>query len=448
MRRRVVCAAAASLAVTVACAAVQPAVSSWHHPAHGTRGWAHQSSFATLTSSGGMSAVSVGGDPDGVAVDAATGMVYVDNSGSDTVSVIDAATRAVTATIPVGSEPEGIAVDAATDTIYVANHGATTVSVIDGATSTVTATLTVGTTPDAVAVDPVTDMVYVTTYGYVDQIDGATNAVTPDWVYVTGTGVSDSMAIDPGSGDLYLVNFWTNDQVLVIDTATGTQTGYIQGGAGADAVAVDPVSNQLYVANCEPSFGNGVWIFDLTSGNIQAEVSDPCPTDIAADAGNATGIAVDQGTGTISFISAARGVLGHVTDSAIPVPPPGPAPDPTGNIAADSVTGTVYIADQNTPGTVTVITPAAPRFTSKPAATFRTGRRHTFTITTTGYPAPRITKHGKLPKGLRLKTHPDGTATITGTPSRSDKPGSYRLKLTATNATSKSATQTFRLRLK
>ena len=40
-------------------------------------------------------------------VDPAAGTVYVANSGSGTVSVIDAATSAVTATIPVGSGPDG-----------------------------------------------------------------------------------------------------------------------------------------------------------------------------------------------------------------------------------------------------------------------------------------------------------------------------------------------------
>ena len=41
-------------------------------------------------------------------VDPAAGTVYVANSGSGTVSVIDEATSAVTATIPVGSGPDGV----------------------------------------------------------------------------------------------------------------------------------------------------------------------------------------------------------------------------------------------------------------------------------------------------------------------------------------------------
>ena len=44
--------------------------------------------------------IPVGSYPTGVAVDPAAGTVYVTNYYSDTVSVIDAATRTVTATIP------------------------------------------------------------------------------------------------------------------------------------------------------------------------------------------------------------------------------------------------------------------------------------------------------------------------------------------------------------
>jgi YVTN family beta-propeller protein len=65
-----------------------------------------------------------------VAVDPAAGTVYVTNANDGTVSVINAATNTVTATIPVGSSPQGVAVDTATHTAYVTNNGDSTVSVI------------------------------------------------------------------------------------------------------------------------------------------------------------------------------------------------------------------------------------------------------------------------------------------------------------------------------
>ena len=105
--------------------------------------------------------IAVGSDPDGVAVDPASGTAYVANGGADTVSVIDEATGTVTATIVVGSGPSGVAVDPTARTAYVANF-AGTVSVVEEATGTVTATVSVGADPSGVAVDPTTHTAYVT----------------------------------------------------------------------------------------------------------------------------------------------------------------------------------------------------------------------------------------------------------------------------------------------
>jgi YVTN family beta-propeller protein len=76
-----------------------------------------------------------------VAVDPGSHTVYVANLNDGTVSVIDASTRTVTATVPVGSTPNEVAVDPGTHTVYVNNDGDGTVSVIDASTRTVTATV-------------------------------------------------------------------------------------------------------------------------------------------------------------------------------------------------------------------------------------------------------------------------------------------------------------------
>jgi len=54
--------------------------------------------------------IPVGSDPFDVGVDPRTGMIYVGNAKSDTVSVINGHTNAVVATIPVGHDPAGVAV--------------------------------------------------------------------------------------------------------------------------------------------------------------------------------------------------------------------------------------------------------------------------------------------------------------------------------------------------
>ncbi len=141
--------------------------------------------------------VPVGPGPDAVTVDQATDTVYVANAGGDTVSVINGATCSATvtsgcgsvaATITVGPGPAGVGIDQATHTVYVTNSGTDTVSVVNEATcnGTVTTgcaltppTVTVAGNPWLLAVNQVTDTVYVPEFtasgaSSVGVIDGAT----------------------------------------------------------------------------------------------------------------------------------------------------------------------------------------------------------------------------------------------------------------------------------
>jgi YVTN family beta-propeller protein len=84
-----------------------------------------------------------------VAVSPDGGKVYVGNGSLGSVSVIDAATNMVTATIPVGTCPLGVSVTPDGSKLYVANECSNTVSVINTAKNTVTATIPVGSEPFA-----------------------------------------------------------------------------------------------------------------------------------------------------------------------------------------------------------------------------------------------------------------------------------------------------------
>ncbi|CKN33121.1 PE PGRS family protein [Mycobacterium tuberculosis] len=65
-----------------------------------------------------------------MAVSPVTGLVFVTNFDSNTVSVIDPNTNTVTGSIPVGTGAYGVAVNPGAN-IYVTNQGSNTVSVID-----------------------------------------------------------------------------------------------------------------------------------------------------------------------------------------------------------------------------------------------------------------------------------------------------------------------------
>jgi YVTN family beta-propeller protein len=80
-----------------------------------------------------VATVPVGQGPLAVGVNPDTNRVYVANSWSDDVSVIDTTTNEVVATVSIGRAPWGIAVNPHTNRIYIANAWDSTISVIDGA---------------------------------------------------------------------------------------------------------------------------------------------------------------------------------------------------------------------------------------------------------------------------------------------------------------------------
>jgi len=79
---------------------------------------------------------------------------------------------------------------------------------------------------------------------------------------------------------------------------------------------------------------------------------------------------------------------------------------------------------------VTILLPAA--FTSGPSTVFEVGSPNSFTVTTTGYPAPVLTVSGALPPGFTFTDLGNGTATIAGTATDASV-GIYSVMLTATN---------------
>ncbi|HBW34992.1 YncE family protein [Desulfosporosinus sp. BICA1-9] len=123
--------------------------------------------------------VIVGSGPFGVGVNPITNRIYVVNFGSNNVSVIDGNSNTVITTITVGTNPVGVGVNPETNRIYVTNWSGHNVSVIDGFTHVVIATISVGASPEGVNVNPSSNRIYITNHGSktVSVINGSTNAV-------------------------------------------------------------------------------------------------------------------------------------------------------------------------------------------------------------------------------------------------------------------------------
>ena len=95
--------------------------------------------------------------------------------------------------------------------------------------------------------------------------------------------------------------------------------------------------------------------------------------------------------------------------------------------------------------TLTVALGTAPTITSAASTTFTIGVAGSFTVTTTGVPAPAITRTGAaLPSGVTFTDNGNGTGTLSGTPAAATN-GSYAITFTAANGNLPNAVQSFTL---
>jgi YVTN family beta-propeller protein len=206
--------------------------------------------------------VNVASGPTGVAVDPLTGVVYVTNTDSDSVSVVSPTTDAVTTTIPLafGAAPMGIAITPNGASAYVADAGTNTVSVVDTSTNAVTVTIPVGSTPEAVAAGPVGAYVYVTNLLSKSVSVIATGSNTVKATVAVGYFPS-AVTVNPLGTDAYVTNECGSDKycdkpgtLSTISTSNDKVTKTTTVGYAPVAVTILPNDESLFVVNsCGPS---------------------------------------------------------------------------------------------------------------------------------------------------------------------------------------------------
>jgi YVTN family beta-propeller protein len=185
----------------------------------------------------------------GVAYDAADAEVYVSNYYSGNVTIIDAATLAVTKVISVvpfdsvGAE----LYDPASDAVYVADYFDDNVTVMS-ATGT-NGSIPVGTSPSSFAYDPQNNTIFVANYGSgtITVINASTNrAVTnfsgyfPQYLaYDSGTNALCMVTSENGQVDAF--NATTYDALLSpVDINSSVRAG---------GIAYSPITGDIYVSN-------------------------------------------------------------------------------------------------------------------------------------------------------------------------------------------------------
>lgn len=236
----------------------------------------------SMVADAGVHVVTVGTLPWSVAIDAGTGHVFVVNrmtdsngapTGEGSVSMLDAAGRAVLRTVPVGPDPRGVVVDssAAHDSpngrIFVADDDDASLHVLDAHSGVLLRTVPVGSRPQAVAVDPRTSRAFVVNIG-----DGTVSVLdTRRWAVIRTVHLGmdaghASIAVDPRTSRVFV---GAGSVVTVLDASSGAIVGTTNLNGAINGLAVDAAprggapNGQVFVAQEQ-----GVSVLNARDGRV------------------------------------------------------------------------------------------------------------------------------------------------------------------------------------
>ncbi|MHB8513218.1 MAG: YncE family protein [Actinomycetota bacterium] len=196
----------------------------------------------------------VGSAPGAIAWSPTSAKLFVGNTGSGTVSVIDELQGAVTEEIPVGPAPQGIVVDPAQDRVYVALGLTDKIAVLNALTGAFVRDFTVPqcagvTGPWGLAVNPATSILYVACYSANElvSVQDTTGAILH--AVATGSGPL-GVVVDPTTNFVYLGQYGESE-IRIIDGASLTTIGRLRAGifGGVWGLALDPLTHRVFAAN-------------------------------------------------------------------------------------------------------------------------------------------------------------------------------------------------------
>ena len=279
-----------------------------------------------------------------VAVDESTHRVYVTNfslGNGTSMVVIDGTTNTIASIVSgLAPAPGAVAVDPATGIVYVANAGVdgsgTTVTTVEGSTATVLGTTSVGGNPRGVAVDTTSHAAYATAgaalaivrepLGTTVTIDASSAAPrfgesvvlnasvrspagvpSGSVVFADGSSVLGSVAVD-GSG---------NASFSIAALAVGSHDivasyggdGTFSGSSASTSVVVDPAGTLISVAVSPDTvvFGESV----VLNASVRSPAGVPSGSVVFADGSSVLGSVAVDGSGNASFSIAALAVGSH-----------------------------------------------------------------------------------------------------------------------------------------
>jgi YVTN family beta-propeller protein len=165
-----------------------------------------------------VATLEVGHQPIAAVYDSDNNEVYVANSNSSNVSVIDASAPSVIAAVPVGDGPLGLAYDHGQDELFVANDESNNTTIISTTTNKVVTSVPVGLRPDGAAYNPNLGVITISDEGSADVsviLDSNNSVVSTVPVGLDPVGV----AWDSANGYEYVADA-NSSTVSVLGTPT------------------------------------------------------------------------------------------------------------------------------------------------------------------------------------------------------------------------------------
>jgi YVTN family beta-propeller protein len=273
------------------------------------------------------------------------GYIYVANSVSNTIGIIDPVAEKLIATVPVGTYP--VDVSGTDGVVYVANYSSSSISIIDSKTRTVMRTVPLTKKPISVASNGYIGAAFVLEndphlylYDYARNAIANTIALPHIPVSVrdcTGQGFYGVASKDgyvdvvkPTSGGYSYYSVWGVTASLSIGTA-GADIGEKERGN----VAVDPVGGTASFIDAVTDTVSVEKKFTVGKAPHSAyEISFPTYKVFVANSGDDTLTMMDENTGALKTIALKSGakpsdVAGYQQDAATPSPSPAPTATPT-----------------------------------------------------------------------------------------------------------------------
>jgi YVTN family beta-propeller protein len=204
----------------------------------------------------------VRGRIDHMAIDLTRQRLFVAELGNDSVGIVDLPNRKVIKRIPGLKEPQGVAYEPSTDMLYVANAGDGSVRLFGGSDYKTTGRIELGSDADNIRVDAAAKRVFI---GYgsggLAVIDPSTSSKVGD---ISLKAHPESFQIDPDTRQIF-VNVPEAHGIAVVDRGSQKQIGKwpLADRSANFPMALDPVRRQILVIFRAPA---DLGVFSMTDG--------------------------------------------------------------------------------------------------------------------------------------------------------------------------------------